>query len=125
MNRKFSTSPCPRSENADRKSFMKFSLRSRGKMSARKTNKATNPDETTAQMAAASNPRQRGMGLIGGTAGWLGIAAAILLGNMEAGAQVISRVSAPGKFYVDDKASIGIVYNYAAYVVSNNTATIL
>src|SRR5947208_1482157 len=53
---------------------------------------------------------------------WLGLAAAILFGYGEAGAQVITRVSAPGKFYVDDKASIGILYNYAAYVISNNTA---
>jgi hypothetical protein len=37
-------------------------------------------------------------------------------------AQVIQRISSPGKFYVDDKAGIGLVYNYAAYTISNNTA---
>src|ERR1041384_5212366 len=55
--------------------------------------------------------------------GWLGVGAAILLGYGEARAPVISRVSAPGKFYVDDKASIGVLYNYAAYIISNDTAT--
>lgn len=38
-------------------------------------------------------------------------------------AQVIRLISAPGKFYVDDKAGNGIVYNYAAYTISNNTAS--
>src|SRR5437016_10579016 len=66
--------------------------------------------------------RRSRLGLVGSLAGWLGVAAAILLGHAEARAQVISRVSAPGKFYVDDKASIGLLYNYAAYVISNNTA---
>ena len=36
-------------------------------------------------------------------------------------AQIITRISTPGKFYVDDKSGNGIVYNYAAYTVSNNT----
>src|SRR6266404_2299775 len=69
-----------------------------------------------------SRTRQSWLTLAGGFVSWLGLAAAILFGYGEAGAQVIIRVSAPGKFYVDDKASIGMVYNYAAYVISNNTA---
>src|SRR5215470_87351 len=52
-------------------------------------------------------------------------AAALMLGSAELSAQVIRCISAPGKFYVDDKAGIGIVYNYAAYTISNNTASTL
>src|SRR2546426_33016 len=60
---------------------------------------------------------------LGSLAGWLGVAAALLFGHGEARAQTINRVSAASKFYVDDKASAGLVYNYAVYSISNNTAT--
>ncbi|MFN3409497.1 MAG: Ig-like domain-containing protein, partial [Limisphaerales bacterium] len=43
--------------------------------------------------------------------------------GFEASAQTITRVSAPGKFYVNDKAGAGVVYNYAIYAISNNTAS--
>src|SRR5437867_1885098 len=71
-----------------------------------------------------TNPRtrQRRPALAGSLLRWLSLAAAILFGYGEAGAQVISRVSTPGRFYVDDKASIGLLFNYAAYLISNNTA---
>jgi uncharacterized repeat protein (TIGR01451 family) len=36
-------------------------------------------------------------------------------------AQTIRRITAPGKFYVDDKDSNGVIYNYAVYTISNNT----
>lgn len=43
----------------------------------------------------------------------------------NAEAQVIHRISAPGKFYVDNKDNGGVpadvVYNYAVYTISNNT----
>src|ERR1051325_4586171 len=48
---------------------------------------------------------------------------AALLFCSEGSAQVIRRVSSPGKFYVDDKAGVGVVYNYAVYTISNNTGT--
>src|ERR1051325_7203676 len=48
---------------------------------------------------------------------------AALLFCSEGSAQVIRRVSSPGKFYVDDKAGVGVVYNSAVYTISNNTAT--
>ena len=53
------------------------------------------------------------------------LAAAVLLfgGSANLSAQTIQRISSPGKFYVDDKAGIAMVYNYAAYVISNNTAS--
>src|SRR5439155_11149204 len=66
--------------------------------------------------------RRSRLGLAGSLAGWIGVAAGLLLSYGEAPAQVISRVSTPGKFYVDDKASIGLLFNYAAYLISNNTA---
>ncbi|MSU57437.1 MAG: tandem-95 repeat protein [Pedosphaera sp.] len=44
------------------------------------------------------------------------------MGQGVASAQTIRLISAPGKFYVDDKSGNGIVYNYAGYTVSNNTA---
>src|SRR5882724_9472899 len=72
--------------------------------------------------ARSSFPTRSRFGFAWNLMGWLAVAAAILLGHVEARAQIITRVSAPGKFYVDDKASIGMVYNYAAYVISNNTA---
>src|SRR5690242_11425435 len=53
----------------------------------------------------------------------LGAFAAALFGDSRAAAQTIQLISAPGKFYVDDKAGNGIVYNYVAYTISNNTAT--
>ena len=75
-----------------------------------------------ARNARNSWTRRSRLGLAGSLAGWIGVAAGLLLGHGEAPAQVISRVSAPGKFYVDDKASIGLLFNYAAYLISNNTA---
>src|SRR5881628_1686215 len=54
--------------------------------------------------------------------GWLGALAVMLLGCGGASAQTIRLISAPGKFYVDDKAGNGVVYNYVAYTISNNTA---
>ena len=56
------------------------------------------------------------------------LAAATVLALLVCGvapAQTIQRVSASGKFYVDDKASAGLLYNYAAYLISNNTASTL
>src|SRR6266478_4123812 len=53
----------------------------------------------------------------------LGAFAVALFGHSRACAQTIQLISAPGKFYVDDKAGNGIVYNYAAYTISNNAAT--
>src|SRR5205823_12649497 len=47
------------------------------------------------------------------------------LWTLNVQAQQIHLVSSPGKFYVDDKAGNGIVYNYAAYLISNNTAATL
>ena len=51
--------------------------------------------------------------------------AALLVMTTVAEAQTIRRVSAPGKFYVDDKSSAGIVYNYAIYAISNDTVSTL
>ena len=45
----------------------------------------------------------------------------VVFGIVAVQAQIITRVSAPGKFFVDDKSGNGIVYNYAAYTISNNT----
>ena len=54
---------------------------------------------------------------------WLA-AFAVMLGALGVShAQTIRRITAPGKFYVDDKQGAGIVYNYAVYMVSNNTAS--
>src|SRR5690349_17306896 len=64
----------------------------------------------------------RRLGLAGSVRSLLCLAVALLFGFGEARAQVITRVSAPGKFYVDDKASLGLLFNYAAYMISNNTA---
>src|SRR5439155_18703493 len=58
-------------------------------------------------------------------AGWLGVLAVMLLAPGAAPAQTIRLISSPGKFYVDDKAGNGIVYNYAAYTISNNTGVTL
>src|SRR5882762_1637803 len=66
--------------------------------------------------------RRRRLGLVGRLAVWLALAAALLVGHSAARAQVIRRVSAPEKFFVDDKSSVGLLYNYAAYIISNNTA---
>jgi uncharacterized repeat protein (TIGR01451 family) len=56
--------------------------------------------------------------------GLLFLALAILLASVFGmQAQTVRRVSSPGKFYVDDKASAGIVYNYAVYAISNNTSS--
>src|SRR5205823_3009649 len=52
----------------------------------------------------------------------LAVATALLWSGGEVRAQIIRRVSAPGKYYADDKAGNGVVYNYAAYTISNNTA---
>lgn len=54
---------------------------------------------------------------------WLAIVAIALLGlfTVQSEAQTIRRITAPGKFYVDDKDSNGVVYNYAVYTISNNT----
>ena len=49
--------------------------------------------------------------------------AVALLALGGAQAQTIRRITAPGKFYVDDKQSAGIVYNYAVYAISNSTST--
>ena len=54
--------------------------------------------------------------------GWIVMTSVVLLGNCETQGQVVNRVSAPGKFFVDDKSSLGLLYNYAAYMISNNTA---
>src|SRR5205809_8085649 len=83
------------------------------------------PNSSRDDTQANSRTRQRRPALAGSSLRWLGLAAAILVGYGEAGAQVIIRVSAPGKFYVDDKASIGLLYNYSAYLISNNTAATL
>jgi hypothetical protein len=58
---------------------------------------------------------------------WLAVAATVIamLVYCAAPAQVFQRVSAPGKFYADDKASAGLLFDYAAYLVSNNTASTL
>src|SRR2546426_1597285 len=53
------------------------------------------------------------------------VALALLFACAETPAQTIQLISAPGKFYVDDKSGNGILYNYAAYTVSNNTAVTL
>src|SRR5688572_4679033 len=57
----------------------------------------------------------------------LAFALVLLFTAGETSAQVIRRVSAPGKFYVDNKLDGGvpadIIYNYAIYTISNNTAT--
>jgi uncharacterized repeat protein (TIGR01451 family) len=52
---------------------------------------------------------------------WLAILAGTLIGPISTEAQTIRRISAPGKFYVDDKDSNGVIYNYAVYTISNNT----
>lgn len=60
-----------------------------------------------------------------GQAGTLWLMVAMMLGwisGPEARAQVMHLASAPGKFYVDDKAGAGVVYNYAVYAISNNSA---
>src|SRR6266567_2846223 len=82
----------------------------------------TSQRSDTTLKATNSWTRQSRLGLAGRLIGWLGVAAAILLSHVQAPAQVISRVSAPEKFFVDDKASLGLLFNYAAYMVSNNTA---
>src|SRR5260370_34330738 len=52
------------------------------------------------------------------------VASAVMFGSVaELSAQVIQLIPAPGKYYTDDKAGNGIVYNYAAYMISNNTAS--
>src|ERR1041385_6248719 len=53
------------------------------------------------------------------------ICVALFVSSAPLCAQVIQRISSPGKFYVDDKAGNGVVYNYAAYTVSNNSAVTL
>ena len=54
---------------------------------------------------------------------WLA-AFAVMLGALGVShAQTIRRITAPGKFYVDDKQGAGIVFNYAVYMISNNTAS--
>src|SRR5947207_15310753 len=80
------------------------------------------PNSSRDDAPTNSRTRQSRRSLTGSLLRWFGLAAAILVGYGEAGAQVVIRVSAPGKYYVDDKASIGLVYNYAAYIISNNTA---
>ncbi|TAL07200.1 MAG: tandem-95 repeat protein, partial [Verrucomicrobia bacterium] len=55
---------------------------------------------------------------------WL-LALALCAVTLAGHAQTITRVSAPGKYYVDDKAGAGIVYNYEAFMISNNTASTL
>jgi len=49
---------------------------------------------------------------------------ALLVGT-SVRAQAIRLVSAPGSFYGDDKQGNGILNNYAAYAISNNTAVTL
>src|SRR5260370_31043794 len=52
------------------------------------------------------------------------VASAVMFGSVaELSAQVIQLIPAPGKYYTDDKAGNGIVFNYAAYMISNNTAS--
>ena len=56
---------------------------------------------------------------------WLGVLVAVMLGQGGANAQTIRRITAPGKFYTDDKQNNGVVFNYAAYMISNSTASTL
>src|SRR6266404_1878497 len=81
--------------------------------------KDVTPNSSRDDTRVKSRKPQSRLALAGSFLHWVGVAAAILFGYGEAGAQVISRVSAPGKFNVDDKESLGIVYNYAEYVISN------
>src|SRR6266566_989429 len=89
------------------------------------TRNMSSPRESKPVYARNSWTRCSRLGLARSLTSWLGVVAAILLAHGDASAQIISRVSAPGKFYVDDKSSIGLLYNYAAYLISNNTAATL
>src|SRR5438094_6963793 len=89
------------------------------------TRNMSSPRESKPVYPRNSWTRCSRLGLARSLTSWLGLAAAILVGYCEAGAQVIIRVSAPGKFYVDDRASIGLLYNYSAYLISKNTAATL
>src|SRR2546426_10991210 len=53
---------------------------------------------------------------------WLLVLVCALTGLVPAAqAQAIRLISAPGNFYGDDKAGNGILFNYAAYAISNDT----